>query len=140
MTVYSQITGTGDGRFITPKARWCRKAIRWWTSIRARIEATLTQAEGNLEHDQGVLAQARMDLKRYQAAYARNAIAKQQLDDQEQAVVQDEGTVKADQGTVAYDRCSLAIATSSRRSAGGSGCGWWTRETPFFRAAAPRWW
>ena len=68
----------------------------------------MTQAEGNLEHDQGVLAQARMDLKRYQAAYARNAIAKQQLDDQEQVVKQDEGTVKADQGTVAYDQVQLA--------------------------------
>ena len=68
----------------------------------------LTQAEGNLEHDQGVLAQARMDLERYQAAYAKNAIAKQQLDDQEQAVVQDEGTVKADQGTVDYDQVQLA--------------------------------
>ncbi len=49
-----------------------------------------------------------MDLARYQAAYARNAIAKQQLDDQEQAVQQDEGTVKADQGTVAYDKVQLA--------------------------------
>jgi multidrug efflux system membrane fusion protein len=71
-------------------------------------QAMLTQAEGNLEHDQGVLAQARMDLARYQAAWARNAIAKQQLDDQEQAVRQDEGSVKSDQGTVAYDQVQLA--------------------------------
>jgi multidrug efflux system membrane fusion protein len=47
-------------------------------------------------------------LARYQAAYARNAIAKQILDDQEQAVRQDEGTVKADQGTVDYDRVQLS--------------------------------
>ena len=33
-------------------------------------EATLAQAEGTLAHDQGVLEQARMDLARYQAAYA----------------------------------------------------------------------
>jgi membrane fusion protein, multidrug efflux system len=70
-------------------------------------EATLRQAEGNLQHDQGLLAQARMDLQRYKDAYARNAIAKQQLDDQEQIVVQYEGTVKADEGTVAYDRVQL---------------------------------
>jgi membrane fusion protein, multidrug efflux system len=70
-------------------------------------QATLTQAEGTLQHDAGLLAQARMDLKRYQAAYARNAIAKQVLDDQAQAVIQYEGTVKADRGTVAYDRVQL---------------------------------
>jgi multidrug efflux system membrane fusion protein len=71
-------------------------------------EATLTQAEGQLLHDQGVLDQATMDLERYQAAYARNAIAKQLLDDQEKAVIQDEGTVKSDQGTVAFDKVQLA--------------------------------
>lgn len=69
--------------------------------------ATLRQAEGNLQHDEGLLAQARMDLKRYQDAYARNAIARQQLDDQAALVVQYEGTVKADQGTVAFDRVQL---------------------------------
>ncbi len=70
-------------------------------------QATLTQAEGALEHDQGVLEQAVMDLKRYQDAYARNAIAKQILDDQEKAVIQYQGTVKADQGTVDYDKVQL---------------------------------
>jgi multidrug efflux system membrane fusion protein len=70
-------------------------------------EATLTQAEGQLLHDQGVLSEAQMDLTRYQTAYARNAIAKQILDDQEKAVIQDEGTVKADQGTVDYDKVEL---------------------------------
>jgi multidrug efflux system membrane fusion protein len=71
-------------------------------------EATLTQAEGTLQHDQGVLGQATMDLTRYQAAYARNAIAKQILDDQEKAVLQDEGTVKTDEGTVDYDKVQLS--------------------------------
>jgi len=40
--------------------------------------ATLKQAQGALQHDQGLLAQAKMDLQRYQDAYARNAIARQQ--------------------------------------------------------------
>jgi membrane fusion protein, multidrug efflux system len=71
-------------------------------------ETTLTQAEGTLEHDEGLLAEARMDLKRYQLAYDRNAIPRQEFEDQEQIVVQDEGTVKADQGTVAYDRVQLS--------------------------------
>ncbi len=103
-------------------------------------QATLTQAEGTLERDQGVLAQARIDLERYKQAYARNAIAKQQLDDQEQAVVQDEGTVKADQGTVDYDRCSWSTAISLLPSPAKSGCVWWIPGTPSSPAAAPCWW
>ena len=71
-------------------------------------EATLTQAQGTLQHDQGVLAQAKIDLDRYRAAYARNAIAKQQLDDQEQVVIQEEGTVTTDEGTVQYDEVELS--------------------------------
>ena len=49
-------------------------------------EATLKQAEGTLERDTHVLEQAQMDLTRYQAAWARNAIAKQQVEDQEKLV------------------------------------------------------
>jgi multidrug efflux system membrane fusion protein len=71
-------------------------------------ETTLTQAEGNLEHDQGLLAEAIMDLNRYKAAIERNAIARQQYEDQQQIVVQDQGTVKADEGTVAYDKVQLS--------------------------------
>jgi multidrug efflux system membrane fusion protein len=37
-----------------------------------------------------------MDLDRYKAAWARNAVAKQILDDQEKLVLQDQGVVKAD--------------------------------------------
>jgi membrane fusion protein, multidrug efflux system len=69
--------------------------------------ATLTQAQGILERDQGILAQAQMDVERYQAAWARNAIPKQQLDDQEKLVQQDQGTVKNDGGTVQYDQIQV---------------------------------
>jgi multidrug efflux system membrane fusion protein len=72
------------------------------------FEAQLMQAEGTLEKDTHILAQARMDLERYRAAWARNAIAKQTLDDQEKLVLQNEGTVKADQGVVQFDRVQLA--------------------------------
>jgi multidrug efflux system membrane fusion protein len=70
-------------------------------------QATLLQAQGILERDQGVLAQAQMDLARYQAAWARNAIPKQTLDDQEKLVEQDQGTVKNDEGTVQYDQIQV---------------------------------
>jgi len=70
-------------------------------------EANLLQAQGALERDQNLLAQARMDLERYRAAWARNAIAKQILDDQEKLVLQDEGTVKNDQGAVQFDQVQV---------------------------------
>jgi len=50
-----------------------------------------------------------MDLKRYQDAWARNAIPKQTLDDQEKLVLQDQGTVKVDQGTLQYDQVQLGF-------------------------------
>jgi multidrug efflux system membrane fusion protein len=71
--------------------------------------ATLLQAQGALERDQNVLGQAQMDLDRYRAAWARNAISKQILDDQEKLVLQDQGTVKNDQGTVQYDQVQLGF-------------------------------
>ena len=69
--------------------------------------ALLMQAQGLLERDENLLAQARMDLERYRAAWARNAIAKQILDDQEKLVLQEEGTVKNDRGTVQFDQIQV---------------------------------
>jgi multidrug efflux system membrane fusion protein len=69
--------------------------------------AMLLQAQGTLERDENLLAQAQMDLERYRAAWARNAIAKQTLDDQEKLVLQYEGTVKNDRGTVQFDQIQV---------------------------------
>ena len=73
--------------------------------------AALTQAEGTLAHDEALLAEARIDMNRYQEAFNRNAIAKQQLDDQTQTVKQYEGSVKNDQGTVASATTNVDYAT-----------------------------
>jgi len=72
-------------------------------------QAQLMEAQGTLEHDTHVLAQAQMDVERYRTAWARNGINKQLLDDQEKIVLQDEGTVKNDQGTVNYDQVELGF-------------------------------
>lgn len=107
ITIYSQITGVvisvhyREGQIV-------HKGDPLVDIDPRPYQATLTEAEGTLLHDQGVLAQAQMDLTRYQTAYARNAIAKQILDDQEKAVIQDEGTVKTDQGAVDYDKVQLS--------------------------------
>ncbi len=82
-------------------------------------QAQLLQAQGTLERDTNLLAQAQMDLERYRTAWASNAINKQLLDDQEKIVLQDQGTVKNDQGTVNYDQvqlgyCHIAAPISGR--------------------------
>jgi membrane fusion protein, multidrug efflux system len=73
------------------------------------FEAQLMQAEGLLERDINVLAQAKMDLERYREAWAKNAIPKQTLDDQEKIVLQDQGTVKNDRGTVQFDKVQVGF-------------------------------
>jgi multidrug efflux system membrane fusion protein len=72
-----------------------------------QYRANLLQAQGALERDQNILAQGQMDLERYRTAWARNAIAKQMLDDQEKLVLQQKGTVKNDEGTVQYDQIQV---------------------------------
>ncbi len=69
--------------------------------------AQLQQAQGTLIHDQNLLAQAQMDLKRYQDAWAKNAIPRQTLEDQEKLVLQTQGTVKNDEGAVQYAQVQL---------------------------------
>jgi len=108
VTVFSQVTGQvtavsfHEGQIVTKGDHLL--------DIDARpFQATELQAQGTLQHDQGLLAEARMDLQRYRAAFAKGAIAKQQLDDQEQLVVQDQGSVEADQGSLAYDQVQLGF-------------------------------
>lgn len=70
--------------------------------------ATLLQAQGALQRDQALLAQAKMDLDRYQKAWDQNkAIAEQQLADQKKLVDQYNGTVVNDQGAVKYDQIQV---------------------------------
>ena len=73
------------------------------------FQANVLTAQGALQRDTNLLAQEEMDLKRYQDAWARNAIPKQTLDDQEKIVLQDQGTVKADTGTLQYDQVQLGF-------------------------------
>ncbi len=107
VSLYSQITGRVMGVYYR-EGQIVKKGQPLIDIDPRPYEATLAQAQGTLQHDRGVLAQAQIDLKRYQDAWARNAIAKQQLDDQEQVVLQDEGTVATDQATVQYDQVQLS--------------------------------
>jgi len=105
-SITSQVNGLVDAVHYTEGQR-VRKGDPLVDIDSRPYRAILLQAQGALERDQNVLSQARMDLERYRAAWARNAIAKQTLDDQEKLVLQYEGTVKNDQGTVQYDEVQL---------------------------------
>jgi len=71
--------------------------------------AQLAEAQGILERDQNLLAEAKMDQARYEIAWSKNAIPRQTLEDQEKLVLQDQGTVKNDEGTVEYDQVQLGF-------------------------------
>ncbi len=63
-------------------------------------EILKAQFEGQLAHDQGLLAQAQSDLKRYQTLAQQNSIARQQADNQVYIVQQYQGTVRVDQAQI----------------------------------------
>ncbi len=71
-------------------------------------KAILDQYVGQLARDRGLLAEAKVDLARYQALSATNAIARQQTEDQFYVVQQDEGTVKLDEALVEGAKVNLA--------------------------------
>ena len=74
------------------------------------FQVQLEVTQGTLARDQAILNEARIDLERYKAAYAKNAIAKQQVDDEEQLVLQNEGTVKQDTANVDSAKLQLTYA------------------------------
>ena len=74
----------------------------------APYQAAVTQAQGQLARDTALLEDAKLDLERYQEAYASNAIPKQQYDTQVAVVHQDEGTVQLDQGNLDSAKVNLA--------------------------------
>lgn len=71
------------------------------------FEAAVLQAEGQLERDKALLAEAKRDLKRYDILVKQDSIAQQIRDDQEYLVHQYEGTVKLDQGNLDAAKVNL---------------------------------
>jgi multidrug efflux system membrane fusion protein len=63
-------------------------------------QATYLQAEGQLERDRALLANARIDLDRYTQAFSQHAVPEQTVATQKATVNQDEGIVKLDQGNL----------------------------------------
>jgi len=77
----------------------------------APYEVALEQAVGQLARDQATLANAKVDLDRYQKLLAQDSIASQQVDQQVALVKQLEGTVKLDQAQVDNAKLQLSWCT-----------------------------
>ena len=106
VTVRTQITGTLQRIFFTEG-----QSVHQGDAL-AQIdprpyEAALQQMEGNLKRDQALLADARLDLKRYENLVKEDSIAQQQLDTQRALVDQYVGTIQADEGQVKTAQVNL---------------------------------
>lgn len=88
------------------------KAGQVIATIDARaLQAQLTQAQGTLAHDQAALANAQLDLARYQQLIKAGSITQQTLDTQVATVNEDAGTVKADAGSVQNLQVQVSYCT-----------------------------
>jgi len=74
------------------------------------FEIQLAQAQGQLLHDQALLDDAKLDLKRYQVLSSQDSIPQQQVDTQAALVQQYEGTVKVDGAAVNNAKLQIAYA------------------------------
>jgi multidrug efflux system membrane fusion protein len=70
-------------------------------------QAAYTQAQGQLQRDQALLSNARIDLERYRTAYSQHAIPEQTMATQQAAVNQYEGTAKFDEGNAEAAKVNL---------------------------------
>jgi membrane fusion protein, multidrug efflux system len=76
-------------------------------------QALFDQANGQLQRDQALLANAQLDVERYRDLLASDSIARQVVDAQEALVRQYQGTVLADRGAVDTARLQLGFTRIS---------------------------
>ena len=106
VTVRTQITGTlqkilfTEGQFVHQGDSLAQIDARPY-------EAALQQMEGNLKRDQALLANARLDLTRYEGLVKEDSIQQQTLDTQRALVDQFVGTIQADEGQVNTAKVNL---------------------------------
>jgi RND family efflux transporter MFP subunit len=97
--IYAQISGTVQKWFVDIGATVKQGDVLAQIDPRP-YQAVLAQAQGALARDTATLANAKVDLTRYQALAAANAISNQQLSTQKATVDADAGLVESDKGQV----------------------------------------
>jgi membrane fusion protein, multidrug efflux system len=106
VTVRTQISGTLQKIFFT-EGQFVHQGDALAQIDPRPYEAALQQMEGNLKRDQALLANARVDLKRYEGLVKEDSVAEQQLDTQRALVDQLVGTIQADEGQVKTAQVNL---------------------------------
>ena len=94
--------------------------------VLARIDPTIYQAQldqavAKKAQDEALLANAKVDLDRYEKLAATNAINRQQADTQKALVAQDAALVQADQAAIENAQATLAYTTIVAPIAGRTG-------------------
>jgi multidrug efflux system membrane fusion protein len=109
VTVRSQISG------ILQKIAFTEGQLVHQGDLLAQIdprpyEAAVQQMQGTLRRDQALLADAKLDLQRYEGLVKEDSIAVQQLDTQRALVNQYTGTIESDEGQLKTAQVNLAYA------------------------------
>ncbi|HEY2781052.1 MAG TPA: efflux RND transporter periplasmic adaptor subunit [Steroidobacteraceae bacterium] len=106
VTVRTQITGTLQ-KILFTEGQFVHQGDSLAQIDPRPYEAALQQMEGNLKRDQALLADAKLDLKRYEGLVKEDSIAQQTLDTQRALVDQYTGTIQADEGQVKTAKVNL---------------------------------
>ena len=106
VTVQSQIAGTLE-KVDFKEGQMVRKGQELAEVDTRPYVVALAQAQGALARDQASVANAQLDLKRYQTLAKEDSVSGQQVDTQAALVRQDEGTVKTDEANVASAKLNL---------------------------------
>ena len=105
--IYAQVTGYMQKWYFDIGATVKKGALLAQIDPRT-YQAALDQARGALARDNATLANARVDLSRYQTLSAQNAISAQQLATQQATVNAQAGIVETDRAQVAQASINLA--------------------------------
>jgi membrane fusion protein, multidrug efflux system len=106
VTVRTQISGVMQKIFFT-EGQLVKQGATLAQIDPRPYEAAVEQNQGNLKRDQALLADAKLDMKRYEGLVKEDSIAAQQLDTQRALVDQYIGTIEADEGQLKTAQVNL---------------------------------
>ena len=117
VTVRTQISGVMQKIFFTEGQLVKQGAVLAQIDPRP-YEAAVQQQQGNLKRDQALLADAKLDARRYEGLVKEDSIAQQQLDTQRALVDQYIGTVESDEGQLKTAQVNLIYTSITAPATG----------------------